>query len=126
MVNLGDTFLNLNPGSPQHLWVVASNRTEDHRYVIFNLTTKRPGCDLSCEVQTGEHPFVTRDSVVAYERGQLVAITTIRRMQDLGFYQAMEPVSLHLLRRIQEGALISEHTLNKLRDLIRLSLRRHS
>jgi len=124
-VNPGDTFLNSNPASPQHLWIVASNRTENNRYVIFNFTTKRPDSDLSCEVQPGEHPFITRESVVAYDRGQLIAITTTRLMQDLGFYQAMAPVSIELLRRIQEGALRSEHTTKKLRDLVSLSLIGH-
>ena len=60
--------------------------------------------------------------MVAYDRGFLISVDTIYRMNELAFYRAMEPVSLQLLKRIQEGAMRSEHTTKKLRDLVALSL----
>ena len=122
-MNLGDTFINLNPDSPEHLWVVASLPTPDGSLVILNLTSHRPGCDETCVVEPSEHPFVKHRSVVAYARGQCFPAHAVKYMQARKLYQPHQPVSAALLERIQRGALASEFTPQKLQAIIRESMR---
>lgn len=92
----GNTFLD------RHLWVIVA--TPGTNALAFNLTTYRPGpyCDTACIVQPGEHPFVTRASVVEYRKAAFGPQTAWER----GCYPR-EPMAPALLRRIQEGALKS-------------------
>ena len=122
-MKLGDTFINLNPDSPEHLWVVASLPTPDGSLVIFNLTSHRSGCDETCVVEPGEHPFVKHRSVVAYARGQSLPAQAVKYMQARKLYQPHQPVSAALLDRIQRGALASEFTPQKLQAAVRESMR---
>ena len=121
-MSLGDTFLNLNPDSPVHLWIIASNPTADGHIVILNLTTRVQGCDETCIVHAGEHVFVKHDSVVAYQRGQLIPTSVLGLMKRMGCYRSMEPLSRELLKRVQQGALDSAFAPPKVQNLIRQSL----
>ena len=71
-MNLGATFINRNLGSPDHLWIVCSPPQPDYSVLMFNLTTRDNALDETCIVRVGEHPFVTHDSVVDYDRGRLL------------------------------------------------------
>ena len=121
-MNLGDSFLNHNPGSYAHLWIVASNPSLDGSRVIFNVTTWHDGCDESCILQAGDHPFVHHTSFIAYRRGQLLLSQALEIMQKMGYYQQMPPVSRELLYRIQSGALKSDFTAQRLQKLVRESM----
>jgi hypothetical protein len=93
-VNLGDTLFSA------HLWVVCSEPDQDGYAVVFNLTTRRVNSDTNCVIHPGEHPFVKRESVVAYERGQLMNIQAWVKAQKFGA-KTYPPVSDDLLLRIQ-------------------------
>lgn len=97
--------MNLNPGSPRHLWVVASTPNAEGEVAIFNLTTERDDSDKSCVVMPGEHPFVKQRSVIMYTRGRLLGPEALQGMQRLGCYDAKEPASPRLLQKIQEGGV---------------------
>jgi len=114
-VNLGDTIL------ATHLWVVCSTPTQDGEAVIFNLTTRRRDSDTNCVIVAGEHPFVKKESVIAYERGQLMNVQQWVKAQNLGA-KIYAPVSPGLLFRIQQGALKSDLTPQKLQQIVRQSL----
>ena len=114
--------MNLNPGSPRHLWVVASAPNAEGEIAIFNLTTERDDSDKSCVVMPGEHPFVKQRSVVAYARGRLLGPAALQGMQRLGCYASKEITSPRLLQKIQEGALRSPFTAGKLKVLIQVSI----
>ena len=64
MLTPGDTFLPRHPEDNRHLYVVV-HRAKD-LCISVNFTTARPGCDLSCEVAPGEHPFIAKHSVICY------------------------------------------------------------
>ncbi len=120
-LRIGDTFLNQNPGSPEHLWVVAAGPTTQGEFVIFNLTSWREGCDESCVVQAGEHPFIAHKSVIAYARGQFLSDTNWALLLRYGC-KKQAPVSPGLLKKIQEGALASEFTAGKFQSAIRAAV----
>jgi hypothetical protein len=120
-LRVGDCFLNQNPGSPEHLWIVVAGPTPAGELAIFNITSWREGCDESCIVERGEHPFVQHKSVVAYARGQLLSDETWALLQRHGCTMK-PPVSAELLRKIQDGALASDFTPGKLQTLVRQEL----
>ena len=120
-MNLGDTFLNQALDTPEHLWIVASLPTTDGQVAIVNLTTCRPGCDETCLVRIGDHPFVRRDSVVAYQHAKLVEQSKLQDWVKKGYCRRMVPTSKALLARVQQGALQSPHTPQKVQAVIRSS-----
>lgn len=121
-MNLGQTFIPALPQGDGHLWVVISDPTPQSRIAIVNFTTKRPGCDESCIVQPGEHPFFVRESVVFYARSRLQDVDSLERHLSIGNYQPREPVSTSLLRRVQDGALASPFTSGVVQISVRATL----
>ncbi len=114
-MNLGDTLFST------HLWVVCSAPTPDGECVIFNITTRRRDSDANCVIHPGEHVFVKQESVIAYERGRLIDLRMWSNAQKLGA-KAYPPVSRDLLFRIQQGALKSDLTPQKLQKIVMGSL----
>jgi hypothetical protein len=115
-LTIGSAFVNQNPGSPEHLWIVVAV-TKDGDAVIFNITTVRQGCDMTCPVTDRDHPFVRHDSVVAYGRGQLISPGIFAALQHAGC--SMErTASPELVNRIREGAMKSRFTPQKLQIAI--------
>jgi hypothetical protein len=115
-VNLGDTLF-----STTHLWVVCSTPSPDGDAVIFNITTRRPDSDTNCIILPGDHPFVKKESVIAYERGQIMSLQNWVKAQKLGA-RTYPPASRELLFRIQQGALKSDLTPQKLQAIVKQSL----
>lgn len=120
-LSVGSTFLNQNPGSPEHLWIVVAGPTDGAEFVIFNLTTWKDGCDESCIVRRGDHPFVTHDSFIAYARGQILSTNNWILLQRYGC-TIRDPVSPELLDRIRHGALASDFTPQKLQRIVQTAL----
>jgi len=77
--------------------------------VSFNLTTKDWDSELTCVVGVGEHPYVTRESVIAYRFGEVLTDYHLTRLQMLA-PKEYGPVSPELLLRIQQGAVASKET----------------
>jgi hypothetical protein len=90
----------------------------------FNFTTPHVGCDRSCVVLPGEHPFVVHETVVAYRRGRVFTPKAYAAMQSLGCSNPWCDLSPELLLRIQQGALISPATRGKLKKMIEDALGR--
>ena len=119
----GSTFEIVHPGTPEYLWVVCSKTNENDEFVIFSLIPWRPNvCDEQCIVERDEHPFITRKSIVDYQLGRQISINKLSKIDELGCYIKNQPVSNHLLKRIQQGAIDSMFTPQKLQPLIIASM----
>ena len=118
-MNVGDTFLNLNPDTPSHLWVVIAGPTAEDEVAIVNLTTKTLASDDTCVVTKGEHPFVQHATIIDYRRGKMIAKRTLDGAQEHGYLLTQAPVARALLRRIQEGALASRFTQQAIQAAVR-------
>lgn len=124
-MNVGDAFVNVNPDTPSHLWIVITAPTAEAAEVgIVNLTSRNPPCDDTCIVTHEEHPFVHHDSIIEYRRGKLVANHVLDSAYDHGYLRMHQRASPELLRRIQEGALTSRHTKQALQAAVRATLNR--
>gem|GEM_PF-2236320 len=98
------------------------NAGDDGGFVIFNFSSLREGCDESCIVEPGEHPLVNVKTYVVYRRGHVMTRVHIKALESLGCYSEQTPVTVDLLRRIQEGALASPYCVQGLQSRIRNSL----
>jgi hypothetical protein len=118
-VNLGDTYLLIRG----HLWVVASLPNAKGEIAFLNFTSRRQNSDLNCVIKPGEHPFVAQETVIAYERGQLLGVNEQAHvLANPTICPPRKPVSPQLLERIQNGALKSDLTPEKIKDAIRDSM----
>lgn len=116
-MNVGDTFINNNPSSYPHLWVLTAGPTVADEFLIFNLTSHTSGCDETCLVQPGEHPFVRHLSVVRYQRGRLLPRQLLEDPASLCAWNT--PIGATLLQRIQAGALASRFTKRRYQEIVR-------
>lgn len=113
-VYLGTAFL--VPSGPRdylHLHVVCNDggNTPDWRILVSISSIKdHKFHDPSCEIEAGEHPFISRRSFVEYRHAQQRSAEQIKRCLETGAYVAKEPVSQELLDRIVAGFSVSDFT----------------
>jgi len=110
----------LDPGDTiksHHLLIICSGPLPDGSVVAFNLTSRDWDSDQTCVVKVGEHPYVVRDSVIAYRYGELLTPRHIARLQLLA-PKEYGPISPQLLLRIQEGAIKSDQTPGYLKKIM--------
>ena len=111
MIEAGATFINPNPrrGLDPHLWVIVSDPSQyPDDVLIVNFTTRRDGCDESCIVEPGEHPFVQHSTVVEYRGARRASDQQLDQLLARTQFELREPVSRELLARIRAGAAVSE------------------
>lgn len=116
-MNAGDAF---RARHGDHCWVVISDPEQSDTLVVVSFTTCRGTSreDLSCVVESGEHPFVRHKTYVAYGRGQSVSNRDLEKKLAAGQIQLLDPVALALLRRIRDGAMASDETPFKLQRIL--------
>lgn len=106
-MNAGDTFLPPKPYN--HLYMVISDPVIDpDRVVLVNFTTFHADEEDCCIAQSGEHPFLTRKSCVRYKDGRISSVSALDTLVARGVLTANKPLSKELLRRVQQGALLSD------------------
>jgi hypothetical protein len=117
-MKLGNTFVQV------HLWIVASLPwPDDGSIVVVNFTTRRKDSDTNCLVQAGEHPWVKHETVVEYEKARIFDLATQATvMKQPSICPPHKDVSEELLARIQQGALISDLTKQKIQTIIKWSM----
>jgi hypothetical protein len=99
-----------------HLWVVITTPDVGGSVVIVNLTSYAVGCDATCLVNVGEHPFVVRQTVVGYKWARVADPAMQAKFKSQA--DSYDPVSMSLLKRIQQGALTSDLTPQKVQKLV--------
>jgi len=106
-----------------HLYFVISTPTLFAQVAVANFTTPRDPCDWTCVVERGEHPWIRHKTTVAYNRARLVDVDEFERRVREGIYLPYrEGLSGALLKRIQDGAITSVHTIAKVKDAVRSTL----
>jgi len=99
---MGDTFLLAQ--ADIHLWVVLSDPDKDpDRIVLVSLTTLTPDKEPACLLVRGEHPWVKHDTCVFYQGARLAALKELYKLKDAGLLKPQEPLSEHVLLRIQKN-----------------------
>ncbi len=115
MTTPGDAAQDTDSGN--HFWFVLSAPSPAGTIAIASFMTHRPrigGHDASCLiVEVGEHPFVRRQTCVAYRHARMIPETQFETDLRSGERTRWDPLSPELLRRIQEGALTTPQKIPK-------------
>jgi len=114
----GEVFRARSPGT--HPYVIVTNPAADGKFAIANFTTKadRPREDQSCVLVPGDHPFITHDTIIRYADAYLTDEGALRGLLSQSLIEFLVPVSPQVLKRIQEGALVSRLTPGKIRAAV--------
>ena len=123
-LRIGDAFRGID--SLHHVWFILTNPDHDGGVIITNFTSHRPGEKMTCSrncviVQPGEHPYPSKTTCIFY---QDIRITTVNQIVNgiAGEFREEAPLSPELLRRLQQGALDSDHVAEAIKDTVRLSM----
>ena len=109
--NCGDTFLiEDEDGYERHLWIIITPPIKE--MVVVSVTTRRQQSETLVELHKGDHPFITRDSVITYAYAKIVNVEEIESAIRNGTAETNSPVSATLLRRAQAGLIDSDRTPN--------------
>ncbi len=106
-MNAGDTLIVPQPaeGVDGHLWIILSDPAQDaDRLVMVSFTTFRRDKDQTCVLRPGDHPFVTRDTLVCYADARIATNAQLESLVSKGLMKRNKPVSAELLQRIRQGA----------------------
>jgi hypothetical protein len=117
MLTIGDTVLLPKPGyEKEHLWaLITAPDPESGDAIMVNLTTQRSHSDTTTIIQTGEHPFVDRPTVVFYADARMVNVNTLDEGVRQKVVRQHDGLSKELLQRIQNGLLASNFTPDKIK-----------
>lgn len=110
-LSTGDTLRVTNPGVSYdaHLWIVLSKPELDTEHIlIVNLTSWRPDKDQACILNPGDHPYIKKKTCVNYALSKIVAADHIGRLVRSHDLEKDVRLSMELLERVREGAMLSK------------------
>ena len=123
-LRIGDAFRGID--ELHHVWFILTYPSLDDSVVIANFTGHLPGrkptCGGSCVVvYPNEHPYISKLTCVFY---QDIRTTTVQQIQRgiAGEFRREASLSPELLRRIQQGALDSDHVIEAVKGAVRRSM----
>ncbi len=103
-----------------HLWIVCAEPDTDHyNRVIVPIVSDVPHMrDRSCEIKEGEHDFIKHESLVLYQKSDVVTTGTLKSWLQRGELQIKQFCSDGLTVRVRQGALISPYTPRYIKEAI--------
>ena len=117
----GETVLMPVPGvAVPHLWILVTEPSQDTNLGEFvSVNSLRGGKAQTVILRRGDHPYITKDSVVYFGDARLWDTTLIDADLASGAIQGLEACSAGLLRLLQSGILNSPYTPNSILRLCR-------
>ena len=116
-MNAGDTFL-MPDAIGSHLYCVLAV-LEDGSIIVCHLTTNRRHSDRTCLIQPGDHSFIKQETSVAYVSAFVCSGGDQLAAFERQIRRPFEPLSEGLLARMRSGALASQETPDKIKELLR-------
>lgn len=121
----GATLLMPSGQEGKHLFVVLNNPATFQGYgprphiVLVNVSTVRPGIphDTTCLLAAGCHPFVRRESFIAYRHARIEPVAHVVEMVKRGLFEPQDPVPTELLTAIKAGLHKSPFTKREFNEL---------
>jgi hypothetical protein len=111
LLHPGDTF-----HYDGHLWVALTKPDANGNVVCVSFTTQRPKSDTTTVCAAGEHRFIDRPTVVAYNYAMQIPTQRINRFLDGGTFSKREPCSPELFKKVLDGLQKSPRTPNFIRS----------
>lgn len=110
-MNRGDTFIiEDNDGTGEHLHVVLTPPSLADEVITVSISTRRRWSEPLVCLQKGEHPWISRESVVAYRYAAIRTCAAIEAAVAAGIARPKEPASAELIRKILAGLIDSDFT----------------
>jgi hypothetical protein len=115
----GDTFLQEDDARSRHLHVVICDATPtDASVIVVSFNTVRGWTDRTLVLQPGDHPFITRETSVSYNRVTRISVAELSKKEadnqslapNFRSFLRQTPVSTDLLQKIRDGAVASPLT----------------
>ena len=99
----------------EHLWIiVAEIDAASGKAVCVNVTTEQYDSDKSCQLNKGDHSFVSHPSVIYYKDARELDLTLVEIAITSGIKKFIckphDPCSPELLKRVQQGLIASKET----------------
>lgn len=105
------------PRDKNHLFFVLNN-PKDGEAVLACLSSMHQYADRTCIVNPGDHPFIRHKSFIDYRHCRTDRVTHLTTLLERGYIQRMDKASDALVERILKGAKRSEHTKQRILDLL--------
>lgn len=68
-----------------HLWIIITDPDpKTSGAVCVNVTSRKPDSETTVIIAAGEHPFVTRESVIYYKDARIIALSAVEQMLRFG------------------------------------------
>jgi hypothetical protein len=110
-MNCGDTFIiEDDDGTDEHLHVILTPPSLADEVVTVSISTRRRWSETLVCLQKGEHPWITRESVVAYHFAAIRTCAAIEAAVTAGKARPKEQASPELIRKILAGLIDSDFT----------------
>lgn len=108
-MKIGDTYLSpCLPGFSRHCFVIITEPDKNQQAVVICFNTERPTSDFTVRLEVGSHEFIKVPSVAGYQDAQIVDVKNIRA--DRGLHKPLKAVTPEILKKIQDGVLVSKRT----------------
>jgi hypothetical protein len=106
-----------------HLWIVLTEpQAPDFQCVIVNLTRQQPRSDNTVVLRPGDHPYITKDSVIRYGDTLIVDARDLDGFLKKHMAKGHDRCPADLLKRILDGAIASPFTPKKIADFCKKSM----
>lgn len=101
----------------KHLWFVLTDPDpKTKKVVVVMLVTARNHTDKTVALGPGAHPFITRDSNVAYGNASFAPLSRLEAKLSSGSAKIKADMSSKLLKQVREGLLASTRTPNDVKN----------
>lgn len=105
-MNAGDTFFfDFSP----HLWVVVSDPQRDPGNVLVANLSEDRGKDRACILDRGDHPYLQKRTCVRDDKCRTWSNAELDKMLSAGRLRVQEPMPAAVLKRIRDGAGVSDY-----------------
>jgi hypothetical protein len=124
MLKPGDTFLIPKSSKDiEHLWIVLTPEREDGTALCVNVTSWKFDRDETVILQPGDHPFITKKSVVHYEDAQFMPLARVEQLLAMRSTKIVceqkHCCTYKLIERLREGLLKSKRTAKGIKEYCR-------
>lgn len=116
MTSGGTFMIEDEDGLKEHLQVVLTDPDVNEEFITVSVCTRQPRMEAIVVLHEGDHPFISRESVVSYRYARIRQLSNVTTAISNGIARTRERVSDQLLLRIRAGLVDSDFTRNDVRS----------
>jgi len=105
-----------------HLWILLTDKDADGKILMVNVTSAKSYSDRTTVLNEGDHPFITRESVVYYQDAQVTSIEHIEAAISASLATQQGDASKELIEKLRSGLLKSPQTKNKFKQYLKTQI----